>query len=253
MKVAKILKTRLTSLDQTINQVVLQRKIQHASSENLHFHEITHNKNLNVDVCAESLSAILQKFYLLATKNMNYSGTIITKILKINNTAIISIRDESKVQLSETNFGETQAEIESWHGTLSILTTPTDGNEIVIELPAMANYEAPSCILIDDDPLIRMTWEMKAKEKGVQLQTFASFDQVANLDDLAKQTIFYVDSEIGEQEKGEDIIRTLHTNGFKSLYMATGFEPDYIYEKCPELRGITKGVIGKEPLFAEAH
>lgn len=98
-------------------------------------------------------------------------------------------------------------------------------------------------ILLDDDPLVHMTWKMAAKSGGVELKPFkTAADLLAQASVLDKQTPVYIDSELGGGVKGEDIARQLHEAGFTSLYMETGHPPEE-FEKLTFL----KGVISKDP------
>jgi len=42
------------------------------------------------------------------------------------------------------------------------------------------------------------------------------------LNQFSKDTPIYIDSELGDGVKGEDIAKTLHEKGFTELYMETG-------------------------------
>jgi signal transduction histidine kinase len=99
-------------------------------------------------------------------------------------------------------------------------------------------------VLLDDDQLIRLTWEMKARKNNKSILCFASTIELwANLDKLDKNSIFYIDVHISEIENGEDISKELFKLGFLNLYLATGFEAD-------QFAHVTwvKGVVGKNPI-----
>jgi FixJ family two-component response regulator len=99
-------------------------------------------------------------------------------------------------------------------------------------------------ILIDDDELVRLVWQFQAKEAGVQLLTYNDPNEVdflaVNLD-----TPIYLDSELENGVKGENVAHKLHLQGFQNIYLATGYNPE-------DFKHLTflKGVIGKSPPWA---
>jgi signal transduction histidine kinase len=98
-------------------------------------------------------------------------------------------------------------------------------------------------VLLDDDDLVKMTWEFAAKEYNKSLKYFRTPEELyaykAKLD--FEQKIF-IDSNLSHGIKGEDVARKLFAEGFKSLYLATGYAPD----QFPAMDFI-KAVVGKEP------
>ena len=59
--------------------------------------------------------------------------------------------------------------------------------------------------------------------------------------DINKETPIYIDSELGNNVKGEDMARELKDKGYKNITITTGHEPDK-FADLPWLK-----VIGKEP------
>ncbi len=98
-------------------------------------------------------------------------------------------------------------------------------------------------VLLDDDDLVKMTWEFAAKEYNKRLKYFRTPEELyaykAKLD--FEQKIF-IDSNLSYGVKGEDVARKLFAEGFKCLYLATGYSPD----QFPAMDFI-KAVVGKEP------
>ena len=98
-------------------------------------------------------------------------------------------------------------------------------------------------VLIDDDQLAHMSWQLASFEFNRSFKGFRSvgdFDAFkGNLDPKSK---IFVDSDLGNGMKGEIIAESLFKDGFKNLYLATGHQPDHF----PKMDFI-KGIIGKEP------
>lgn len=101
-------------------------------------------------------------------------------------------------------------------------------------------------VLIDDDPLARMTWKLSAERAGKTLRAFATLnDFLKEADSIDHATLLYVDAELGDGKKGEEEALRLHGLGFTTIYLATGHAP----EKFTGLSHL-KGVIGKDPPWA---
>ena len=87
-----------------------------------------------------------------------------------------------------------------------------------------------------------MTWKMAARAKGITLKAFkASADFLSGLEAFSKDTPIYIDSELGDGIKGEDIAKDLREKGFVCIYLETGHPPEN-FSHLPWLK-----VIGKEP------
>lgn len=98
-------------------------------------------------------------------------------------------------------------------------------------------------VLIDDDPLIAMGWEMRAKRCGVLLRVFADIVSCRScLAEVAKTTPLFIDSELGGDVRGEEFAQELYALGYREIYLVTGHPPS----SFPELPHI-KGVFDKTP------
>jgi len=97
-------------------------------------------------------------------------------------------------------------------------------------------------VLLDDDALVHMTWKMSARNNGITLKAFkAPVEFLSSLEAFPKDTPIYLDSELGEGLKGEDIAKDLWEKGFTGIYLETGHPPER-FSHLPWLK-----VIGKEP------
>ena len=109
-----------------------------------------------------------------------------------------------------------------------------------------ADDAIPDCILIDDDPLVHMTWKMAGRERGKTVRVFKSREEfLAAASRISFTTPIYIDSSLGHGVKGELVAKELYALGFTELYLATGHGA----EKFANIPYI-KGVIGKEPPWA---
>lgn len=106
-----------------------------------------------------------------------------------------------------------------------------------------AGSERWDVVLIDDDPLVRRTWEMAAARVGKKVRAFGSAaDFFKDSEAFDRKTPVYVDSSLADGEKGEEESRRIHELGFGEIYLATGYET----RKSPALSHL-RGVVGKDP------
>jgi len=133
---------------------------------------------------------------------------------------------------------------ESWGGSLDIISAPGKGTTLTLRLPLAPAAPAAGGLaaLLDDDALVRLNWGIAAKAAGVELRTYASAEEaLAGATDLPAETPFYIDSDLGGKERGEDVAGELRRRGFSDITMATGHEP----EKFADLPWLKTA--GKEP------
>ena len=117
---------------------------------------------------------------------------------------------------------------------------------IRIDDPAPAADSARTlwdAVLIDDDPLARMTWKMAAERAGKKMRAFATAaDFLKESDAIDRGTPVYVDAELGNGVKGDAESLRIHELGFGEIFLATGHEPGR-FAALPHLRGVR----GKNP------
>lgn len=100
-------------------------------------------------------------------------------------------------------------------------------------------------VLIDDDKIIRSSWEKRAALSEVLVITY--HDVKAFLDDekLYQRDIdIYIDSDI-EGADGEELARSIFAAGFKSITLLSSFNFDRL-EKVPSF---IKAITNKSPPF----
>jgi hypothetical protein len=99
-------------------------------------------------------------------------------------------------------------------------------------------------VLIDDDELVRMTWEISATNSNIKIDCYPDYETFSlkkhqyNLITAA----IYIDSNLANNINGEDIAKTLFNDGFKNIYLATGYEKDRFKDLT-----FLSGVQGKTP------
>lgn len=102
------------------------------------------------------------------------------------------------------------------------------------------SYDA---ILIDDDPMIHGIWNISAKKAGKKLNIYFTENEfmqdIKNIDAL---TPIYIDVNLKDDIYGDIISKHIFANGFKELYLTTGYEKSR-FTDIPWI----KGIIGKKP------
>lgn len=99
-------------------------------------------------------------------------------------------------------------------------------------------------VLIDDDELVRMTWGISATNSNIKIDCYPDYETFSlkkhqyNLITAA----IYIDSNLANNINGEDIAKTLFNDGFKNIYLATGYEKDRFKDLT-----FLSGVQGKTP------
>lgn len=83
-------------------------------------------------------------------------------------------------------------------------------------------------ILLDDDELIRLSWDHSAKKQNRKIACYSkSSDLMSEINNISKATPIYLDSELGEDKKGQDIALELFKLGYTNLILCTGHSPDH--------------------------
>lgn len=132
--------------------------------------------------------------------------------------------------------------VERYGGFLEIESDLGKGTTVSIKIPFK---KSKIYVLIDDDPLVRKNWEITAKNKKIKLDSYSSFDDFLNkIDFYDKETEVYIDSELADGLKGEDVSKKIYSLGFKNIYLETGYDKN----KFKNLNHI-KDIISKAPPF----
>lgn len=110
--------------------------------------------------------------------------------------------------------------------------------------------DKPAAILIDDDELVHLTWNMSAKQAGLHFLGYKTTDAFfKNAQDLDSSIPVYIDSHLGknmhgEMERGEEIAVQIFEMGFKTIFLATGLAP----ANADKMTWLT-GIRDKDPPF----
>ncbi|NOT77594.1 MAG: HAMP domain-containing histidine kinase [Bacteriovoracaceae bacterium] len=250
------------NLNSLINNVIESKKIEFKNRKIET--KITSQEGL-ANIHEIKLESILSNLLTNAFEASDMNSSIIVESEICNKNYIIRISDHgkgisaellAKLGKEKVSFDKTNGNglgvyyalqiINSWGGALEIKSQVNVGTTIKISLPITVNQHSQSSlsILIDNDELVCLTWEMKAKKAGIDLKIFrSSVELFSNVGLLPIDACFYIDSEL-DNEKGENIAQKLFSMGFLNLNMCTGYSKD----KFAHLPFIKK-VINKSPPF----
>ncbi len=116
---------------------------------------------------------------------------------------------------------------------------------IPIKIKAPREKTQRIVVLIDNDELVHLTWNQKAKEAGITLCGFlCPGDFESKVHDYDKDTEIFLDSNFPNGTKGERFLPHLRSYGFSHITLTTGYESENFLSTAP---GVP--VIGKTPPF----
>jgi hypothetical protein len=114
-----------------------------------------------------------------------------------------------------------------------------------VPIEIAAPKELLDCILIDDDSLVQMSWKMFADINNKKFKHFFNADDFFKAAGSFDVNIpIYVDSNLGNGVKGEEVSQKIYEAGFKNIRLCTGYEASD-FEPRPWIRE----VVGKDPRF----
>lgn len=164
----------------------------------------------------------------------------------IDQVTLASLGQE-KISLKSKGNGiglySARKELEKINSQIHISSELGKGTIVTILIPKQTKPDE-RIVLLDDDNLVRLTWESRAKKKGILLDTFSNPEELnLHLKKYTPDTIFYIDSELGKIP-GEEFAKNLFQEGFKNISMATGHEASKFKDYS-----FLRSVISKSPPF----
>lgn len=94
-------------------------------------------------------------------------------------------------------------------------------------------------VLIDDDDLIHLVWKKEAKKRNINLIAFKSVhDFLSSSLGLDKNINIYIDSNLGESQKGEELSKNIFEKGFENIYLCSG-DNQIELKKYPWIKGMS--------------
>lgn len=111
-----------------------------------------------------------------------------------------------------------------------------------IQVKYISNETSKELVLIDDDKFTHLNWKRSAINNKIKLSSFYSVDEMIKASNsIKKETPIYIDSNLGNKLKGEELSKKIYDLGFKNIVLATGARNETI-----ELPYWISGIQGKE-------
>jgi signal transduction histidine kinase len=187
----------------------------------------TFEKFINSNRELLDVSILLIDFELI---NQIKSGLDLIEQLRISKSSILVTS-----RYEEINIQERALNIK-----LTILPKSLAGFVPIVMNPTLEIFD---WVLIDDDDLIHMTWKLAAESNNKTFLGFKSKEEFyIYKSKLNKNVNIYIDSNLGPNQKGEDLAKDLFKEGFKKLYLATGYDSS----SFPKMDFVLS-IVGKEP------
>lgn len=256
-------KPAVYALGGLIEQVLAEKRLQHKDKTGLKIEFSGAAAKIKALVEPKELQRLLSNLVNNSVEAFSGPGTVAVSLSVVDGKVLIEVKDNGKGIPAEIlaklgQKGETYGKaggnglglyharttVEGWGGSFKIGSEPGKGTSVLIELPRPAVPAASAVVLLDDDLLVHMNWKLAAKAAGVELKAYKTREElVAVAENLPKNTPLYIDSDLGNEVKGEDIAKGLHEKGFTEITMATGHGAEK-FSRLPWLK-----VSGKEPPF----
>ncbi len=176
--------------------------------------------------------------YLMDYELMGHSDTGLTLIAEFGigeRAILVTSRFEEKAILAECLRLKTRMIPKGQAGfvPISALTPAAAGGRL-------------DAVLVDDDALTRMTWGIAAHRAGKTLKMYADAGSFcAELAGIPKDTSIYIDSNLADGVKGEDVAEKIHRLGYSCIRLETGHEPNHF----PLMAHVLE-VVPKDPPWA---
>lgn len=256
-------KPEVCALYPLIEQVVMEKRSQHKEKSGIKIDFTSTGKGILAAVEPKELQRLLSNLINNSVEAFGNSGVVSAELSSHENKVFIRVSDNGKGipprilarlgQKGETHgksggtglgLYHARKKIESWGGVMQISSEPGRGTVISAELPRVPENGTRTglVLLLDDDMLVHMNWKLAAKTAGAEFKAYKTPEELmATVDALQKDTSIFIDSDLGDGIKGENIAGELHDKGFTDLSMATG----HGHEKFSHLPWLK--VHGKEP------
>ncbi|GEM_PF-4521630 len=126
-------------------------------------------------------------------------------------------------------------EVNSWGGKIEVTSTEGVGTKFSLFLPNIKELtkqeitKLTEVVLIDDDKFIHLNWKMYLEARNIKVHNFKSIEHfLQNCSTIPKATPIYIDSELGDNIKGEIESEKIYHKGYTNLYLSTGHDKETI-------------------------
>ncbi|MDO9183348.1 MAG: HAMP domain-containing sensor histidine kinase [Bacteriovorax sp.] len=204
--------------DLSIHHIWIEKFKKLQSDSDITIHSFTEGADFILFIKSQSdLNFICLIDYELA--GQEFTGLDIIEINKIaNNSILVTSRYEENLIRERAH-------------RLNLKIIPKEIARLVpIEFQQNMDNDYFEYVYIEDDKLLRVTWEILAKKNNIKLLSISNTgDFIKNKDCISKdKSLIYIDSNLGIYDlKGEIFANILHEEGYKNIFMASGFDADH--------------------------
>jgi len=108
-------------------------------------------------------------------------------------------------------------------GNLELEYSSLKGTKFIFYLPLFLSFK--NLVFVDNDKYLRMGWVQAGKKKGIGVSAFNSVDSfLAASAELSRDTQIYIDSDLGNNIKGEVESEKIFQSGFKYIFLSTSMD-----------------------------
>lgn len=115
--------------------------------------------------------------------------------------------------------------------------------ESILNIPVSTSKQSTPnrIVLIDDDKFTHLNWKRTTSQSKIEFSSFYNIDDfLKESDQFDLETPIYIDSNLGDGQKGEVESKRIYDLGFENLYLATATKKEDI-----EVPFWIKDVLGK--------
>ena len=137
-----------------------------------------------------------------------------------------SVRDKTQTRGIGRGVYSAKNTIEKIGGFIDFESTVGVGTKVTMKIPV--NPFNPvgdvDLILVDNEKIVRLMWEIGASNSGLKCKIFSSIDELLVVSDsISKTTPIFLDSNLDGSIKGEDFAPILRGMGFQRILLATSY------------------------------
>lgn len=186
-------------------------------------------KDFIASYTAKKFETVGQVFYLCDYEFINYEGNgleLVTKFGLTSDAIIVSSRFEDKEIQSACEQKNLKLIPKNLVYLLPISIVKTVEIDSLLVAKSDQKFNQVHAILIDDDLFMHELWQMTAPDKSILCFTDPKifFDKISEFN---KDVPIYIDSNLSEKLKGEEVAKEIYQQGFKNIYLATGYSPNH--------------------------
>lgn len=112
-----------------------------------------------------------------------------------------------------------------------------------VPIKIQRSFQKFDAVLLDDDSLVALAWTTVAQQNNKRFASFVEPEAFfAALNDIDRSSPIFIDSNLKDNIKGQDLVLKVKALNFKKIYIATGYEP----EAFSVIPGLT-AIVGKHP------